>query len=306
MANVRVMQNRIKEDARRRVTVRPAPLPEKPVTTTIPSFRHVAITDLYRHHLDISRRVCGGDPGVAPGNARARPDRGVGGLRHPHADFSRNPYEDSENFAPVHALHPLAEVHGTEACGALVGLLAIHPQAVEFWLGDTEPYQPQIARIIAADLLACFAWLKSVAAGLKTKWTNRTIRLFWPSMNTKLTAPLPTFPSVSTMPVVTATQLKTATADVFDLLASEKAIAIHRHDKPRGVLLSLEQYESLAEHQPTWLKEIEADCQAMFEAMQSPEQKEAALFLMRATPEELGAAAVRGARAKIASGEIRL
>ena len=53
----------------------------------------------------------------------------------------------------------------------------------------------------------------------------------------------PAMPPIEAMPVVTATQLKNATADVFDLVARERAVAIHRHDKPRGVLLSPELYE---------------------------------------------------------------
>lgn len=110
------------------------------------------------------------------------------------------------------------------------------------------------------------------------------------------------------MPVVTATQLKSATADVFDLVLREGAVALHRHEKPRGVLLSMEQYEALSDRppdpQPDWLADLTLQCQAMVDEMQSPEQKAAALRAFNATPEELGEAAVRGAQRRIASGEI--
>lgn len=110
------------------------------------------------------------------------------------------------------------------------------------------------------------------------------------------------------MPVVTATQLKSATADVFDLVLREGAVALHRHDKPRGVLLSMEQYEALTNRppdpQPDWLADLTLQCQAMVDEMQSPEQKAAAQRLFEATPEELGEAAVRGAQRMIASGQI--
>ncbi len=113
---------------------------------------------------------------------------------------------------------------------------------------------------------------------------------------------------VKDMPVVTATQLKSATADVFDLVLREGAVALHRHEKPRGVLLSMEQYEALtdrqADPQPDWLADLTQQYHAMLDEMQSPEQKAAALRLFEATPEELGEAAVRGAQRMISSGEI--
>jgi PHD/YefM family antitoxin component YafN of YafNO toxin-antitoxin module len=111
-------------------------------------------------------------------------------------------------------------------------------------------------------------------------------------------------PSVSDMPMVTATQLKSETSDVFDLVVREGAVAVYRHEKPRGVLLSIEQYEALVGPELDWLAEITRECRAMFDAMQSPEQKAAALRLFEATPEELGEAAVRGAQRRIAAGEI--
>jgi len=103
---------------------------------------------------------------------------------------------------------------------------------------------------------------------------------------------------------LTATQLKSATADVFDLMLREGAVAVCRHDKPRGVLLSIEKYEALTERDPDWLDDLKHECAAMLDAMQSPEQKAAAIRLFEATPEELGEAAVRGVQRRIATGEI--
>lgn len=101
------------------------------------------------------------------------------------------------------------------------------------------------------------------------------------------------------MPPVTATELKNAAGDVLDKVLSHGAVAVTRHDKPRAVLLSLEQYETLtAGAQPGWLQEMRGDYHRMLDGMQSPEQKAAAERLFQATPEELGAAAVRGARRK--------
>lgn len=103
-------------------------------------------------------------------------------------------------------------------------------------------------------------------------------------------------PRISEMPVITATELKNTTADVFDQVASRHAVAITRHDKPRAVLLSIEQYETLTGQHPDWLEELRAKCQDLLERMQSPEQRAGAERAFNATPEELGEAALRGAQ----------
>lgn len=109
------------------------------------------------------------------------------------------------------------------------------------------------------------------------------------------------------MPSVTATELKNKTADVFDLVAAKRAVAIRRHDKPRAVLLSMEEYAALTGGgEPLWLEEIKAEYRGMLDKMQTPEHKAAVNRLFEATPEELGEAAVRGAQRMIESGEIKL
>jgi prevent-host-death family protein len=106
------------------------------------------------------------------------------------------------------------------------------------------------------------------------------------------------------MPVVTATQLKTSTSDVFDLLAKDQAVVIHRHEKPRAVLVSVERYESLVGKESDLLADLMDEYKSMLVDMQSPEQKAAAIRAFNATPEELGKAAVLAAQHKVASGEI--
>jgi len=109
------------------------------------------------------------------------------------------------------------------------------------------------------------------------------------------------------MPSVTATELKNKTAEVFDLVAAKRAVAIRRHDKPRAVLLSMEEYAALkGGDDPLWLEELKGQYRGMLDDMQSPEQKAAAERAFNATPEELGEAAVRGAQRMIESGEIKL
>lgn len=104
---------------------------------------------------------------------------------------------------------------------------------------------------------------------------------------------------VEELPPVTATALKNSAADVLDQVVAHGAITITRHDKPRAVMLSIEEYERLtAGEEGDWLAEMHKEYQGMLEKMQEPAQKEAAKRLFAATPEELGEAAVRGAQRK--------
>ncbi|MCC5790648.1 MAG: type II toxin-antitoxin system Phd/YefM family antitoxin [Opitutales bacterium] len=109
----------------------------------------------------------------------------------------------------------------------------------------------------------------------------------------------PSSMKVEELPPVTATALKNSAADVLDQVVAHGAITITRHDKPRAVMLSIEEYERLtAGEEGDWLAEMHKEYQGMLEKMQEPAQKEAAKRLFAATPEELGEAAVRGAQRK--------
>ena len=105
-------------------------------------------------------------------------------------------------------------------------------------------------------------------------------------------------PKVREMPPVTATALKNHTADVLDQVATQGAVAITRHNKPRAVLIPIELYEQLTGGEPSWLAELHGECRGMLEAMQVPKQKEGAERAFNATPEELGKAAVAAALRK--------
>jgi prevent-host-death family protein len=118
------------------------------------------------------------------------------------------------------------------------------------------------------------------------------------SMSTSYDSPAKPSSRVRELPVVTATELKSSTADVIDQVATRRAIAITRHDKPRAVLLSIEEYEALTKQDPEWLEGLKQEYQGLLDRMQGPEQRAAADRLFQATPEELGAAAVRAAQRK--------
>ncbi|MFZ9964537.1 MAG: type II toxin-antitoxin system Phd/YefM family antitoxin [Terrimicrobiaceae bacterium] len=104
-------------------------------------------------------------------------------------------------------------------------------------------------------------------------------------------------PSLAEMPTISATELKNATADVFEQVAARRAVAITRHDKPRAVLLSIDQYEALtAQQNPSWLEKLHEEYGGLLDRMQGPEQHAAAERAFNATPEELGEAAVWAAQ----------
>jgi antitoxin Phd len=118
-------------------------------------------------------------------------------------------------------------------------------------------------------------------------------------MGTSYQNPTSPAPRVAEMPTITATELKNTTADVFEQVAARRAVAITRHDKPRAVLLSVEQYEALTGQQnPDWLEKLHEEYRGMLDRMQGPEQRAAAEKLFKATPEELGEAALWAAQQK--------
>jgi antitoxin Phd len=117
-------------------------------------------------------------------------------------------------------------------------------------------------------------------------------------MSTAYQSPTTTVPRVQELPTITATELKNSTADVFEQVAAQQAIAITRHEKPRAILLSVEQYEALTGHQPDWLEKLHEEYRGMLDRMQGPEQRAAAERAFNATPEQLGEAAVWAAQQK--------
>ena len=120
-------------------------------------------------------------------------------------------------------------------------------------------------------------------------------------MSTAYQPPTTTVPRVQELPTITATELKNSTADVFEQVAAKQAIAITRHEKPRAILLSVEQYEALTGQRPEWLEKLHGEYRGMLERMQGPEQRAGAEKLFRATPEELGQAALWAAQQKAKS-----
>jgi antitoxin Phd len=124
-------------------------------------------------------------------------------------------------------------------------------------------------------------------------------------MSTEYTSTHTPAPRVQELPTITATELKNATADVFEQVATKQAVAITRHEKPRAVLLSVEQYEALTGQRPDWLEQLHEEYRGMLDRMQGPEQRAAADRAFNATPQELGEAALWAAQQKKKSQNVR-
>ena len=101
-------------------------------------------------------------------------------------------------------------------------------------------------------------------------------------MSTAYQLPTTTVPRIQELPTITATELKNSTADVFEQVAAKQAIAITRQ-------------------RPEWLEKLHEEYRGMLERMQGPEQRAGAEKLFRATPEELGQAALWAAQQKAKS-----
>ena len=98
------------------------------------------------------------------------------------------------------------------------------------------------------------------------------------------------------VPVVTATRLKNQFGTVFEQAAVNGAVVITRHDTPRAVLLSYAEFQALTAPSTPELDDLSERFDQLLATMQTPEAKVGVAAAFDATPEELGAAAVKAAR----------
>lgn len=95
---------------------------------------------------------------------------------------------------------------------------------------------------------------------------------------------------------VSATEAQNNFGRVLARAASEGAIVIRKYDRPTAVLLSLEQYRRLTEEGGAELEELTREFDEMLARMQSEQATAATDALFEMGADELGQAAVRGAR----------
>ena len=100
---------------------------------------------------------------------------------------------------------------------------------------------------------------------------------------------------IAGLPSVPATRLKNAFADVWDLVSKRGAVAITRHEKPKGILISVERYQELVNAGRPSLEALTAEYDGLVAKLQTEESRRGLAAAFRASPEELGAAAVEAA-----------
>lgn len=98
------------------------------------------------------------------------------------------------------------------------------------------------------------------------------------------------------LPRITATALKNNFGKAT-LEALKQGVAIMRHNKPQFVLLPVEQYASLQRARSAPLEALAGEFDLMVANMQKAAAKRGAAKLFTASPQDLGRAAVKQARA---------
>jgi prevent-host-death family protein len=98
------------------------------------------------------------------------------------------------------------------------------------------------------------------------------------------------------IPEVAATQAKNSFGDLLDRVVNSGAITITRHDMPKAVLVSFEEFESLSNAHSETLANLSSEFESLLDRLQTPAAKKGMETAFHATPTELGRAAVGAAR----------
>ena len=98
------------------------------------------------------------------------------------------------------------------------------------------------------------------------------------------------------IPTVAATQVKNEFGAILEKSARGGAVAITRHDVPKAVLLSYEEFESLVEVRSRTLENLGAEFDELLDRMQTAKARKGMESAFHASPAKLGRAAVRAAR----------
>lgn len=97
-------------------------------------------------------------------------------------------------------------------------------------------------------------------------------------------------------PSFSATDAKNAFGRILEAVLRSGRVIVTRHHEPKAVLLSLEEYESLAGSQQRQLESLSEEFDTMLARMQEPSARAAMQNAFEMTPAELGNAALEGAR----------
>lgn len=95
---------------------------------------------------------------------------------------------------------------------------------------------------------------------------------------------------------VTSTEAKNRFGQVFDDVLEGTVVIITKHATPKAVLLSYDEYQALTRAPTATLDELRAAFDGMLARMQTPRARTGLRSAFRASPKQLGKAAVAAAR----------
>jgi antitoxin Phd len=98
------------------------------------------------------------------------------------------------------------------------------------------------------------------------------------------------------MTTFTATAAKNEFGRVLDTAVEKGAVAITRHDAPKAVLLSIDEFEALVAAGERALDTLTEEFDELLARMQSPRARKGMAEAFDATPARLGKAAVAAAK----------
>lgn len=98
------------------------------------------------------------------------------------------------------------------------------------------------------------------------------------------------------VPAVAATRLKNEFGSVLEQAIRGGAVAITRHDTPKAVLISYDEFQSLVKARSHSLSGLSAEYNVLLARMQTPKARKGMAAAFNAPPAELGRAAVKAAR----------
>ena len=102
------------------------------------------------------------------------------------------------------------------------------------------------------------------------------------------------------VPAVAVTRMMNEFGTVLEQVMRGGAVAITRHETPRAVLISYEEFQALVKARSHDLSDLTAEYDALLAGMQTPKAKKAMENAFFAAPAALGRAAVRAARKRVA------
>ena len=121
-----------------------------------------------------------------------------------------------------------------------------------------------------------------------------------PSNAARQREPVPAFRNRRGEPVeassVTATDAKKQFGRVLEMVLRGGAVVITKHDAPKAILLSVDEFNALIRATETKLDSLSADFDAMLARMQTPRARSGMQAAFGASPKALGRAAVTAAR----------